>query len=169
MKRLIIVRHAKSSWADPGQRDFDRPLNARGERSAPEMAKRLEARGMRPQLIVASGARRAQATAKLMAEVFGYPKKDIETVDELYEASPRTWLEQIGALPAELDTVMMVGHNPEITALLAQLCPEARIDNVPTCGVMCLDYAVGDWSGIDRARPRAWHFDYPRNTPSGQG
>jgi phosphohistidine phosphatase len=162
MKQLIIVRHAKSSWADPGQRDFDRPLNDRGERSAPQMAERLKARGVRPQLIVASGARRAHATAKLMAEVFGYAKRDIEIVDELYEATLRVWLEQIRALPARLDTVMMVGHNPELTALVAELCPEARIDNVPTCGVLCLDYDVSDWGRIAGAKPRNWHFDYPK-------
>ena len=162
MKHLIIVRHAKSSWADPGQRDFDRPLNARGERNAPEMAARLKARGLRPQLIVASGARRALATAKLMAGVFGHAKADIEIVDALYEASPRVWLEQIGTLPAGIDTVMMVGHNPEITALVAQLCPQARIDNVPTCGVLCLDYEAGDWAGIARAKPVSWEFDYPK-------
>jgi phosphohistidine phosphatase len=162
MKHLIIVRHAKSSWADPGQRDFDRPLNGRGERNAAEMARRLKARGVRPQLIVASGARRAHATAKLMAEVFDYAKSDIAIVDELYEASPRVWLEQIRALPAQRDTVMMVGHNPEITALVAELCPEARIDNVPTCGVLCLDYDVGDWTALARAKPRSWDFDFPK-------
>ena len=162
MKQLIIVRHAKSSWADPGQRDFDRPLNGRGERNAPEMARRLKARGLRPQLIVASGARRAHATAKLMAEVFGYKKADIEIVDELYAASPHVWLEQIRALPAKLDTVMMVGHNPELTALVAELCPQARIDNVPTCGVLCLHYEVSDWAGIATAKPASWDFDSPK-------
>lgn len=162
MKQLIIVRHAKSSWADPGQRDFDRPLNGRGERNAPEMARRLEARGVRPQLIVASGARRAHATAKLMAGVFGYAEVDIAIVDALYEASPRVWLAQIRALPASVDTVMMVGHNPEITALVAELCPGTRIDNVPTCGVLCLDYDVRDWTGIAGATPLRWDFDYPK-------
>lgn len=162
MKQLIIVRHAKSSWADPGQRDFDRPLNGRGERNAPEMAQRLKARGLRPQLIVASGARRAHATAKLMAAVFGYPKADIEIVDALYEATPRVWLQQIRALPAKFDVVLMVGHNPELTALVAELCPGARIDNVPTCGVLCLDFAIHDWSGVGAAPPAAWHFDYPK-------
>ena len=162
MHTLYLVRHAKSSWDNPGIRDFDRPLNGRGERNAPEMAGRLKARGLRPQLIVASGARRAHATAKLMAGVFGYAKADIEIVDALYEASPRVWLEQIRALPAGIDTVMMVGHNPEITALVAELCPEARIDNVPTCGVLCLDYEARDWAGIARAKPVSWDFDYPK-------
>ena len=71
-------------------------------------------------------------------------------------------LAQIRALPASVDTVMMVGHNPEITALVAELCPGARIDNVPTCGVLCLDYEVRDWAGIAGARPVRWDFDFPK-------
>ena len=166
MKQLILVRHAKSSWADAGQRDFDRPLNGRGERNAPEMAARIAARGRRPQLIVASGARRALTTAQLKAKEFGYPKKDIEIVDALYEASPRVWLERIRALPAGVDTVMMVGHNPEITALVAGLCPQAHIDNVPTCGVLRLDYRVRSWKVVPAATPADWSFDYPKNPAS---
>jgi len=162
MKQLILVRHAKSSWSDPGQRDFDRPLNARGERNAPEMAARLAARGLRPQLIVASGARRALATAQLMAREFGYPKQDIEIVDALYEASPAVWLAQIAALPPRVDRALMVGHNPELTELANRLCPDARIDNVPTCGVLVLDFAVRDWASTAATRPSAWDFDYPR-------
>jgi phosphohistidine phosphatase len=164
MKQLILVRHAKSSWSEAGQRDFDRPLNPRGERNAPEMAARLAARGLHPGLIVASGARRALATAQLIAKELGYPNKDIEIVDALYASSPRVWLEQIASLPARFDTVLMVGHNPELTELVNRLCPAARIDNVPTCGVLWLAYEVEDWAAVAAAKPSAWDFDYPKRT-----
>ena len=98
-----------------------------------------------------------------MAREFGIPKADIEIRDELYEASTETWLQAIAALPAKAACVMMVGHNPELTALANRLLPRARIDNVPTCGVLCLDYAIRDWAGIARAKPAHWHFDYPKN------
>lgn len=165
MKQLLLVRHAKSSWAEAGRRDFDRPLNARGERNAPEMAARLVARGIRPQLIVASGARRALATAQKMAVVLGYPVADIEIVDALYEASEQTWFERIRALPPSCDVALMVGHNPEITAVANRLCPRARIVNVPTCGVLWLEYTLADWRELPQATPRRWDFDYPKRLP----
>lgn len=73
MKRLTLVRHAKSSWKDPSLDDFDRPLNQRGERDAPVMGRRLKARGARPSLILTSPAKRAKRTARLIAEAIGYP------------------------------------------------------------------------------------------------
>ena len=167
MKQLKLLRHAKSSWADGG-RDFDRPLNARGERDAPEMAARFVARGFHPQLIVASGARRALATAQKMAAVFDYPLADIDIVDALYEASEQTWIAQIGALPAHCAAVLMVGHNPVITAVANRLCPLARIGDMPTCAMLWLQYPpeVGAWSDVLRSVPAHWDFDYPKRPPT---
>jgi phosphohistidine phosphatase len=164
MKRLLLVRHAKSSWADPGQRDIDRPLNERGRRNAPEMGKRLRERGLVPDLIVSSPARRALATAQLLADAFGMARGDIEIVDALYEASTATWLETIGALPAAVGTALMVGHNPELTELANLLCRETRIDNLPTCGVLCLEYGVRGWPATAGREPAHWTLDWPRRS-----
>lgn len=166
MKRLLLVRHAKSSWADPRQRDIDRPLNERGKRAAPEMARRLLARKQLPELIVSSAARRALATAQLFAHEFGIDKAGIEIVDALYEANTEIWLKTIRGLPGKAGTVLMVGHNPELTALAQLLCPQAHIDNVPTCGVLRLDYAVRAWSAVAGSTPAEWAFDYPKNAAS---
>ncbi|MFM7783685.1 MAG: SixA phosphatase family protein, partial [Gammaproteobacteria bacterium] len=102
MKRLILCRHAKSSWANPGQEDIDRPLNERGKRNAPEMARRLRERGEVPALIVSSPARRALATARLMAEELGIARDAIVIEDTLYEASVDAWRRVIAALPPDV-------------------------------------------------------------------
>ncbi|MFM7274917.1 MAG: SixA phosphatase family protein, partial [Gammaproteobacteria bacterium] len=99
MKRLILCRHAKSSWADPGMADIDRPLNDRGKRDAPEMGRRLRERGVAPDLVVSSGARRARATARRIAAELGIDGDAVTIVERLYEASVATWLAVIGGLP----------------------------------------------------------------------
>lgn len=167
MKQLILLRHAKSGWADGG-RDFDRPLSARGERDAPEMAARLAARGFRPQLIVASGARRALTTAQKMAAVFDYLLADIDIVDALYQASEQTWIAQIRALPVRCTAVLMVGHNPVITAVANRLCPLARIGHMPTCAMLWLQYppGVGAWPDVLQSVPAHWDFDCPKRPPT---
>ena len=164
MKRLILARHAKSSWANPGQADIDRPLNERGERNAPEMGRRLCERGEVPALVVSSPARRALATARLMADEFGIRREEIVIEDSLYEASVATWLRVIAALPARVDAVLMVGHNPTLTELANLLCHGVRIDNVPTCGVLRLDYDLRSWAAVPRGQPADWSFDYPKRT-----
>lgn len=169
MRRLILVRHAKSSWADPGRPDIDRPLNERGERNAPEMAARLRARGETPGLVVSSPARRALATARLMARAFGIDAGAIRIEESLYEASVEAWLAAIGALPGAEHCVLMVGHNPELTALANRLVPGLVLDNLQTCGVLRLDYAVRGWGAVAAAAPRDWSLDWPRNAGSPRG
>ena len=85
MKILLLVRHAKSSWDTPGINDFDRPLNERGKKDAPEMAKRI-AEKITIDHFVSSPAKRARRTAKYFAEAFDQKKEDIKLVDELYAA-----------------------------------------------------------------------------------
>ena len=91
MKTLIVVRHAKSSWDFSGIDDIDRPLNDRGKKDAPEMAKRLKERNIKVDLFVSSPAKRAKKTAKYFAEEFDVNKKDIVLIDKLYEASVPTF------------------------------------------------------------------------------
>jgi phosphohistidine phosphatase len=165
MKHLLLVRHAKSDHGDPRLPDRERELNARGRRDAPAMGLRLRERGLVPDLIVASSARRTRTTAELMAEVLDYPLASIDLRSELYAASEEIWLDTIHGLPATCGCVMIVGHNPEITAIAGMLTHSA-IDNVPTCGVVVLEYAGGEWGRIGRKPPRHWDFDYPKSAQS---
>lgn len=161
MKTLLLVRHAKSGWDDPSLSDFDRPLNERGKRAAPDMGARLRDRGVHPQLVVSSPARRAMHTAQILATELDYPKTAIEYVDTLYAASAAVWLGIIRGLPAHVDSAMIVGHNPEATEIANKLCP-ARIDHMPTCAVLELHFEVADWGAIAGVADQ-YIFDFPKN------
>ena len=161
MKHLLLCRHAKSSWKDSSLADVDRPLNKRGKKNAPEMGRRLMARGVKPDLIVSSPARRAYKTALYLARECGTAGKEIRIVDAIYSAYPLKLLEIIRGLEPIHDLVVMVGHNPEIT-ILANLLGRLRIENIPTCGVVVLDFAVGSWSEIEEGKGALVFFDYPR-------
>ncbi len=140
MKRLFIIRHAKSSWSQPGLDDFDRPLNKRGQNDGPMMARRIGEAGIRPDLIVASPAKRAKKTAKYMADGTGYDNEKIRYFEELYMGSLAVHLKLLASLFNEADTLFLVGHNDTVTRL-AEYLSGKNFGNVPTCGVVALEYA----------------------------
>ena len=86
MKKLVLIRHAKSSWKNPGLRDFDRPLNKRGKADAPEMGRRLALRSLMPDRLLSSPAKRAIRTAEIIAGAIGFPAGRISRMDRLYGA-----------------------------------------------------------------------------------
>lgn len=164
MRRLLLVRHAKSSWKFPHLSDFERPLNGRGNRDAPHMGKRLAARGLEPDLVLSSPAARALATAKIIAGALGYPEKKIVEIGDLYGAGIRTFLDALAAgekRRGKSETVMLVSHNPGVTDLVNYLTG-ASIGNVPTCGVAVIGFDAERWKGIGRGAGRLVDFDYPK-------
>lgn len=162
-KRLLcMIRHAKSSWKEPGQADYDRPLNDRGQRDAPMMGAKLKELGIKPDLIISSTAKRAQATARKIAGAIGYDKDAIRWVDKLYHCGPDTFEEVIYGLDASINTVFIVAHNPGITEFVNQLSPSFRIDNMPTCGIVGASFAVDEWSDFDTAEKEIILFEYPK-------
>ncbi len=162
MKRLLLARHAKSDWNDPRLTDRERPLNARGEKNAPDMGRRLQRLGVRPGCIVCSSAVRALATARLLARELGVTPLKLVVLDELYAASPGSMLQLIQSLDAGDDEVLLVGHNPESTACANLLLGRQVIDNVPTCGVVALEFAVGHWVDVAPGGGRLLFFEYPK-------
>lgn len=161
MKRLLLCRHAKSSWKDSTLADIDRPLNKRGKRDAPFMGKRLAGRGMHPDLIVSSPAKRALATAGKLAKEVQYPKKKITVIDEMYGASPGKLLAIVRGLDRNSSTVYLVGHNPE-TTIFANYLGRLDIANVPTSGIVALEFNVGSWEEIGGGTGGLLFFDFPR-------
>src|SRR6478609_4431972 len=116
-KSLIIVRHAKSSWDDVTQKDFDRPLNDRGKRDAPAMAKRMhKEKDIQLDAIISSPAKRAFTTAKFFADEFDIKKKNIIEWPELYEASLNKFYTAVLGLDDDYTSVALFSHNPGITA-----------------------------------------------------
>ena len=158
--RLTLVRHAKSSRDDPGLEDFLRPLNDRGKRDAPEMGRRLRESGIQPDLIVASPAKRAIKTARLIAGEL-CPDAEVLEAPGIYEATAGELLKLVQGLPEEKRDVMLVGHNPGISDF-AHLFLRNVIENVPTCGVVRLAFDAQHWRDISPQRATMLLFDYPR-------
>lgn len=162
MKTLILIRHAKSSWNDPDVDDFDRPLNKRGKQNAPEMASRLVSRGVVPELLIASPAKRTRSTARIMAKEWHYAKEAILLEEELYLCYASTFLKVITKIDDDIDAVAIFAHNPGITDFANYLTEEIRIDNVPTTGIFAVKADTDSWKDFDRAPKQFLFFDYPK-------
>ena len=161
-KELLLVRHAKSSWNDPYLDDHDRPLNERGLRNAPEIGKRLQEWSIRPDVWISSTALRAITTAEILAEQVGFPQDQIQRSRDLYHASATELQGFIGGLDDQFGTVILFGHNPGMTSLVANLYG-LPIDNLPTCGVVRLQFSENDWPTVSSIRPVRAYFDFPKN------
>lgn len=162
MKRLILIRHAKSSWGDPDLADRERPLNDRGKRDAPMMGRRLKQEHQaNPDLILSSPAKRALKTARIIAAVIGYPGEKIEIKDSLYASGVHAMLDVIHYLDDALEEVMLFGHNPDITSL-ANALSDHQIENIPTCGVLRVDFEIKSWKEVAPGRGVIKFFDYPK-------
>jgi phosphohistidine phosphatase len=165
MKRITLLRHAKSSWQDSSLADRDRPLNKRGQRDAPDMGQRLKARGARPSLILTSPADRAKKTARSVARELDYPQEFIQKEDDLYLASPETLIAVVSRQENGFNDIMLVAHNPGITDLANRL-GDMRIRNVPTCGVVAVDVDITEWTELAAYRGTTVFFDYPKKRQS---
>lgn len=166
MKNLILIRHAKSSWDDPALSDRERPLNKRGKKDAPELGLLLKAKGLLPDLILSSPAKRALKTAKMIADEIDYPKKRIEVREELYEQGVKTLIELIGELDEGLERVFLIGHNPDLTDLANRLTA-ANIDNVPTCGMVSVVFSMTRWKQCALQGGRLALFERPVKAKGG--
>lgn len=159
--RLLICRHAKSSWQDASLSDFDRPLNKRGERDAPEMGRRLAHQGIRPDLIMTSPAARALATALHYARQLGIPPEQVQRNPAQYAASVPELIRLVRTVGPGMPTLMLVGHNPESTDLANEL-GGLRIDNIPTGGIVALAFSGRSWTDLAVGAGTLLFFDYPK-------
>jgi len=165
VKRLFLLRHAKSAWDDPALRDRDRPLAPRGRKAAKRVARWAKKHAVSPQLVVCSSAVRAQQTLQRVLPSLGEPEVWVEVT--LYAAAAETLLARIRALPDEVDEVMLVGHNPglmEVLLLLAapgELRERASV-NVPTGALAKLEADVGRWADVAPGEARLTEFVVPR-------
>ena len=162
MKTLVLIRHAKSSWDNIDQQDVERPLNERGKKDAPEMAKRLKDKGLKFDALVSSPAKRARRTAVFFAEEFGIKKDEIIVIDELYMASTASFDSVITSLPDKYDVVAIFSHNPGITEYVNSLT-NVHVDDMPTCGAYAVSADTGKWATFRAAERKFLFFDYPKN------
>jgi phosphohistidine phosphatase len=165
--RLILMRHCKSSWADLGQPDHDRPLNGRGRRSAAALGDWLRARGHLPDVALVSSSRRTQ-------ETFEGLKLDcpLETSAALYHASAEMTLRLLEGVSNAAGTVLVIGHNPgfsEVAWRLArQAVPHPRFGDYPTGATTVFRFAFDDWMEIGWGTGAAEDFVIPRALLDGE-
>jgi phosphohistidine phosphatase len=162
MKKLVLIRHAKSSWDHAGSGDAERSLNKRGKRDAPVMGQRLSERALGIELLVTSPAKRARKTAKAVAKALGLPRDRIRQDDRIYAAGTGDLLSSIADMDDSLSAVCLVGHNPAFTDLANLLSRGPHIDNVPTCGMVGFELGVSSWSEVAPGSAALAFFDYPK-------
>lgn len=153
-KTLYIARHAKSSWSDMSLTDFERPLNKRGKRDAPFMANLLKEQDISPDLILSSPAKRAKKTAKRYHKSLG---GDLHFNDNIYDTSTMSLFNLIQEAFQNVDSIMIVGHNPEFTALNDMLSDKS-IFNIPTAGVVGIVFE----DEVAAHKGKQLFFEYPK-------
>ncbi len=162
MKQLIVIRHAKSSWDFATLNDFDRPLNERGHKDAPMMAKRLLQKQIAIDAFISSTAKRAFTTATYFAKEYGIKESSIIRKDELYHAPPAIFYSVIKEVDDKLNSIAVFAHNPGITDFVNELT-NTRIDNMPTCGVFIITADTDSWKKFESAKKAFVLFDYPKS------
>lgn len=163
MKQLIIIRHAKSSWDNLSQKDFDRPLNDRGHRDAPNMVKRLLEKNVDIDTFISSPAKRAFTTAEYFAREYHVPEKKIVQIPELYHAPSETFYKTISKTEDAFETIAIFAHNPGITQFVNQLTT-TQIDNMPTCGIFAVKAEICRWLNFETSNKTFWFFISPKQT-----
>ena len=162
MKTLFIVRHAKSSWDDPSQSDFDRPLNERGKRDAPKMAKRLRDKKFEIEVFISSPAKRAKKTALYFMEEYDAKQKELVLVNHLYEANTSAFFDAVKNIDNKYDHAALFSHNPGITAFVNSLTDQV-IPEMPTCAIFGIKILTESWKDFETAKKELLLFDYPKN------
>jgi phosphohistidine phosphatase len=161
LKTLLIIRHAKSDQRFFGN-DFERPLNERGKADAPVMAKRLLDKNIAIDAFISSPAKRAKKTAELFCTTCGILTEQIIFVTPLYHAPSEVFYEVIGHTDDNFNTAAIFSHNPGITDFVNSLT-NARIDNMPTCGIFAVQVPIIKWTDFAKAEKQFLFFDYPKN------
>ena len=165
MKRVYLLRHAKSAWDDTSLRDRDRPLAPRGRKAAKRIGRGARKHDVRPQLVVCSNAVRARETLQRMLPALGEPEVWVEVT--LYAASADTLLERIRAFPDEVDDAMLVGHNPGVMDLVLLLARPGSLrdrasQNVPTGALAVLELDARCWPAATAGAATLRRFVVPR-------
>jgi phosphohistidine phosphatase len=167
MRRVYLLRHAKSSWKDGSLADRERPLAGRGRKAARAMAGHLDDEGIRPDLVLCSPARRTRETLERIEDALG-DGIEARFEETLYGATDATLLRCLNALPDEVDSVMLIGHNPGLEDLALALASEgaelARLrEKFPTAALATIDLPADRWSAVERGRGELVAFVRPRD------
>jgi len=166
MKTLYLVRHAKSSWDNPGLKDINRPLSKRGKNDAPKMGKLLKNQNEFADLIITSPAKRTLRTASKIAKEIDYPAKKIIIDDRLYMADHNDFFAVISKVNKSVERLMIVSHNFGLT-IFANTLTGSDIINIPTAGIVRIDFEITKWKEIKDTTGRLIFFEYPKKNLDG--
>lgn len=147
-KKILLMRHAKSSWDQPTLRDFERPLNKRGEKDAPRMGRYLKKMGFVPDYVISSPAVRAKQTILLAANEMGLEEDQIHWDEDLYYESVDAYLKAIMESDDDYGLVMAVGHNPMIEQAIGVFSGRPVKEKVPTATIACFEAKVSAWKEV---------------------
>ena len=168
MKTVLLLRHAKSDWSNPGLADFDRPLAKRGLKDAPIMGQVLADFGLVPDKILSSPARRAKQTAELAAKACGH-QKSIAWRDSFYGGYSDTLIEALKTVPDTVERAMLVGHNPTMEEAVSALLVghgsgwgQGLEIKIPTAALVCLDLDIMTWTDLEPGDATLRWFLIPR-------
>lgn len=161
MKKLFLIRHAKSSRDDSGITDYERPLNKRGERDAPFMAQLLKKEKIYPDTVYSSPAVRAITTAEIFSGEIGFELKKIITEDSIYEGGIKELESIVQKISASSKTVFLFGHNPTFTYYANHL-GNKMITNIPTCGIVGIEFNIESWKEAERGKGKTFLFEFPK-------
>lgn len=159
-KKLMLIRHGQANSGKYENSDFDRTLSPTGIEEAQELAFRLKNKLLIPTHLLSSTAVRALSTATIFAGIWGMEFEDIQMNDTIYDSSVHTYLQAINGLDDNMDFVALFGHNPEISEF-AEYLTYADFSQMPTCGVVIIDFAFDSWDMVKVDSGIISLFDYP--------
>lgn len=172
MKTVLILRHAKSDWGDPGLADVDRPLAKRGLEDAPRMGEVLALFGCVPDKILSSPAKRAKQTAEMVAKACGY-RQAIQWEDSFYGGSSLDLIKALQKLPDTVKRALLISHNPVLEETIAMLCAstfsavedeegEGWAIRLPTAGLVCINFEIAAWDDLELGEGMLQWFVIPK-------
>jgi phosphohistidine phosphatase len=166
VKRLFLLRHAKSSWDDPSLADHDRPLAPRGRKAAKLIASHMKDERLEPSIVLCSSALRARQTWEIAAPAFS-KRTAVEIEPELYEAGNEELMSRLQRIPSEALSVLLIGHNPAMENLVLTLASEgAQLqlirEKFPTAALAVLEARINDWENLEPAAAQLADFVTPR-------
>jgi phosphohistidine phosphatase len=161
MKSLYVVRHAKSSWEHPELKDADRPLMKKGREKTTLVITYLLKKKIFVDKILTSPAVRAYETAKMIAEALNYPIDQIDVRDSIYMADTDDLTTMLIELPQDINSVMLVGHNPELTDLVNMFL-DKELEILPTSGVVHIEFKTDQWEDVLNSKMKTRFVVFPR-------
>jgi phosphohistidine phosphatase len=157
MKKITLIRHAKSDWGNTNLSDFDRTLNKRGKEQLPIMLNSLQQNKIIPEVIYCSAAKRTQLTSNAL-----FPNKKSTYLEELYQADVKTLLQVVNSAPASLKSIAIIAHNPGLSYFIEYITGKA-FGNLSTCAIVELSFHVNSFDEISAGLGTITFYDYPKN------